>query len=674
MFGLCLLNISASAQCTNYTINVTSGIWPAEVYWEIADAGGIVVVAGFAPSSQVACLPAGCYTVYMYDTFGDGWNGAVITMTGPAAAVVFSSTINGGDFGFLDFSLGGANCCPAGTTAYQISVTSGAFPGEVSWDLVNSFGDLIAFGGAPANQTVCLESDCYTLSLYDSFGDGWDGAIITVSQGGSVVYSGTLNSGDFGLVDLGINGAPCSPLCAPGEESYQIVVSAGFYPSEVGWVLYDDNGVPVSSGGAPSSEYVCVHPGCYQFEMTDMFGDGWDGATYTIYNSGGLPVSSGTLDFGFMETNIIEVMGADCGIVNPITASDCMNSVNVCENLSFQIDPNGYGAINEIPAPGNLANPMYNWGDGLLSPWGTDNSGCLLSGELNSTWMVLNIWQGGVLNFTFGGMGTQAGFYDWIMYPYDPDNTCQDIYNNTIPPVRCNWNYSPTGGTGLQSVIPAGGSAGNFETPLNVATGDQYIICFSNYSSATTTVPLDFGGTAVVGCFELSLPVTFSEFSAHPQGQFVKLFWSTLSELDNDYFEVEHSVDQHQWKKIGRVEGKMFSNDKLDYVFLHQQPEQGSNYYRLRQVDVNGDAIYSDIVSATMDHQKAHVFPNPNEGVFFWPADCGFTISDVSGAEVNFESFDFSNNAVQINLTHVAPGIYFLRSNCHPEPVRFVVR
>lgn len=664
---------SLNAQCTNYTINVSAGVWPTEVSWQIVNAANVQVASGFAPANQVVCLPAGCYTVNMFDSFGDGWNGSVITMTGPSATVVLSATFNTGFFGTQNFSLGGANCCPAGFTAFQISVTSGFFPNEVSWELVSSAGIPVASGGAPANQTVCLETDCYSLYLYDSFGDGWDGAVLTLNQGATVVYSGTLNSGGFGIVDISVGGSPCSPLCGPGEESYQIVVSSGIFPFEVGWVLYDDTGFPVASGGAPSSQYVCVHPGCYEFEMTDMLGDGWDGADYTIYDSGGMPVQSGTLDFGFIETNVVEVMGADCGVVNPVSASDCMSAVNICENLSFQIDPNGFGLVNEIPAPGSLANPLYDI-DGLMSPWGTDNYGCLRSGELNSTWMVLNIWTGGLLNFTFGGLGTQAGFYDWIMYPYDPDNTCQDIFNNAIPPVRCNWNFAATGGTGLQSVIPPGGNPGNFEPPLNVLAGQQYLICFSNFSSAINTVPLDFGGTAVVGCFELALPVTLSEFSAHPQGNFVKVQWTTESELDNDYFVVEHSIDRNEWHDAGILDGKEFSHEKTDYIFLHRNPSTGTNYYRLRQVDINGDVIYSDIAAAELLSDKQLVFPNPNAGVFYLPAGCDFTVRDVTGRLYSFEESAAGNHLIEVALRNIQPGIYFLHSACSQDPVRIIVR
>lgn len=180
------------------------------------------------------------------------------------------------------------------------------------------------------------------------------------------------------------------------------------------------------------------------------------------------------------------------GFGQAVTAPDCSDAVNVCTNLGFTITTNGIGNVNEIPTSGTVSNPS-------TAPTGT-GTGCLLSGEINSTWMVVNIASSGQLEFTFGGNGTQAGFYDWIMWPYNPNTTCNDIIGNTLPPVACNWNASSIGGTGM-GTLPAGANAGNYVPALNVTAGQQYIICFTNFSGLPNTlVPLDFTGSAAVSC------------------------------------------------------------------------------------------------------------------------------------------------------------------------------
>lgn len=177
-----------------------------------------------------------------------------------------------------------------------------------------------------------------------------------------------------------------------------------------------------------------------------------------------------------------------------VTAPDCNVAVNICSNANFAIDPNGPGSVNDFTISHNVSNPSIN-------PAST-NSGCLLSGELNPTWMIINVATTGNLEFNFGA-GTQNGYYDWIMWPYNA-NTCSGIFNNTLPPVRCNWNGQNSGcGTGIGPVPPNAtgfNCQSNYEPTLPVTAGQQFIICFSNYSSVVTNVPLSFTGTAQVSC------------------------------------------------------------------------------------------------------------------------------------------------------------------------------
>ncbi|OFY26503.1 MAG: hypothetical protein A2275_10965 [Bacteroidetes bacterium RIFOXYA12_FULL_35_11] len=232
------------------------------------------------------------------------------------------------------------------------------------------------------------------------------------------------------------------------------------------------------------------------------------GGTSLAYNDDGCGTQS-TITWTATFTGVVTVLvseynctsNTDCmtlqwsasGGTSVATAGDCADAINVCTNLGFQVDANGIGATNEIPASGSLGNPLNN------NPGGSGHSGCLQVGEKNSTWMIVNIGSDGLLEFNFGG-SSQAGYYDWIMYPYN-SSSCSAIPNNVVAPVRCNWNATSSGGTGLS---PSYTTNANFEPPLPVLCGEQYIICFSNYSSALTNVPLQFSGTATVSCLEMT--------------------------------------------------------------------------------------------------------------------------------------------------------------------------
>lgn len=191
-----------------------------------------------------------------------------------------------------------------------------------------------------------------------------------------------------------------------------------------------------------------------------------------------------------------------------VTAADCATAVNICTNANFSISPSGSGNDVDFTA-GSGSNPSTN-------PAST-NAGCLLSGELNPTFMIINIATSGTLEFSMGSAGGSAMCFDWICWPYDPATTCGAIQAGTLPPIRCNWNGNCMGFTGIAGTLPAGADQSNFEPPINVNCGDQFLLCLSNYSSATTNVPLNFFGSAQVSCNTFT-PITVNSDTICPGG------------------------------------------------------------------------------------------------------------------------------------------------------------
>src|SRR5574343_172724 len=232
---------------------------------------------------------------------------------------------------------------------------------------------------------------------------------------------------------------------------------------------------------------------------------------------GNLTSTSGCLTLVFTSDGIINSTGwlanvicTPCGSPpppppGPIVASDCSGGVNICTNSTFQIDPNGSGAVTEFTS-GSTSNPSTNPG--------SLNSGCLLSGELNSTWMIVNIASSGTLEFSIGADGG-TGCLDWIMWPYTGASTCTQIINNTLAPIRCNWHGACESFTGMATPLPTGGDASNFEPELNVTCGQKFLICLSNYSSQSTSLPLSFFGTATISCSTFT-PITVNNATICP--------------------------------------------------------------------------------------------------------------------------------------------------------------
>ncbi len=262
-----------------------------------------------------------------------------------------------------------------------------------------------------------------------------------------------------------------------------------------------------------------------------------------------------------------------------VVAADCFSAYSICSNFTFHIQPNSIGTIQDLPAYGSFGNP----------------GGCMAQLEQSPTWWLINISGTGTLEFTLG-LGTQASFYDWIMYPYT--GNCAAIPGNTVAPVRCNYNATTVGGTGIVSSVPAGGSAGNYSMPaLPVTAGQQYVVMFNNWSHVTTNVPLVFGGTASISCVA-PLPIELLWFNGQRQNDGTNIIkWASATETNNDYFMVKRSSDAANWETIGIIDGAGNSDSEKDYQVIDRNPPPGLNYYRLTQVDFNGMAFQFNIIS-----------------------------------------------------------------------------
>lgn len=110
------------------------------------------------------------------------------------------------------------------------------------------------------------------------------------------------------------------------------------------------------------------------------------------------------------------------------------------------------------------------------------------------------------------------------------------------------------------------------------------------------------------------LPVELTRFDAFSKDKAVLLKWETASESENAGFEVERSQDAKNWETIGFVEGNGTSFVARNYQFSDANPYSGLNYYRLKQMDYDGQFEYSPITAVANENaglDKLEVFPNP---------------------------------------------------------------
>ena len=374
--------------------------------------------------------------------------------------------------------------------------------------------------------------------------------------------------------------------------------------------------------------YTATSTGNYSFNVSSVTGGGYvigwktGGCSATGWNCAGIAtvpgsvgsisLTAGTTYYFVMDATSTAASGITfsltCPAGGPTTAGDCVVAANVCSNASFAIDPNGYGAIDEICIAGTCAaNPDNNVN-------GSTNPGCLLSEELNSTWMIVNVLTGGSLTFELGtpSSGTN-NCLDWSMWAYSP-TTCSAIQAGTQAPVRCNYNGMCEEFTGLASTLPTGAtSMTNWEAPVTAGTYTQYLICLSNFSSATTTVPLSFGGTAVVSCSPLGAETM--NLTGKNESGFNVLKWTSSSEFNVDKYLIERSENGADYVEIGNMEAVGLSMEALNYQFEDLQPLTGMAYYRVKLVRSNGTSASSNTFAIEQqfmnDVEVVKAFPNP---------------------------------------------------------------
>ncbi|SIT88980.1 IPT/TIG domain-containing protein [Pontibacter indicus] len=173
----------------------------------------------------------------------------------------------------------------------------------------------------------------------------------------------------------------------------------------------------------------------------------------------------------------------------------------------------------------------------------------------------------------------------------------------------------------------------------------------------------------------IPLPVELIAFNARKESNGVQLTWATASELDNDYFEVQMTEDlKGEFKAVGKVKSNVNTTAlRQDYQFNHKGNFNGTRYYRLKQVDLDGTFEYSKVVAVSSNGVNLavgpRVYPNPinADSKLVYNADragkLNVRIVNMNGSAVQNLSYDIEEgeNTILLNLNNNLPtGIYIL--------------
>lgn len=109
------------------------------------------------------------------------------------------------------------------------------------------------------------------------------------------------------------------------------------------------------------------------------------------------------------------------------------------------------------------------------------------------------------------------------------------------------------------------------------------------------------------------LPIELTYFTAHESENAVVFDWQTASEINNDFFTVEYSLDGIQFNECAFENGNGTTSETHNYsVSVSSDSFYGVTYFRLKQTDFNGEYSYSNVILLDIDSNPSiTLYPNP---------------------------------------------------------------
>ena len=205
-----------------------------------------------------------------------------------------------------------------------------------------------------------------------------------------------------------------------------------------------------------------------------------------------------------------------------------------------------------------------------------------------------------------------------------------------------NIEHQPT--TGINIYLSSGNSGQNGDININLS-GDA---------------------TACVGAGNRNSNLLFTAFEAQRQ---VALQWATNSTYRNDYYVIEKSTDGENFEALTKVYNEVFGLDMESFTQLDLTPQLGENYYRLKEVYLDGSFEYTatELINFNIDLEALEVYPNPvNKELFinmkqFVGKQAHILLMNQYGQLIQEVTLDEINEApVRMEVGNIPNGIYLL--------------
>ncbi len=222
--------------------------------------------------------------------------------------------------------------------------------------------------------------------------------------------------------------------------------------------------------------------------------------------------------------------------------------------------------------------------------------------------------------------------------------------------------------------------SGNNVTVTGLLPGNTYHIAVFEFNELDAATKIYLTATPARGTIlSGTLPVTFINFSAKETNGNIQLQWSTVQEFNSAWFEVQRSGDGVNYVTIGQVSASGNSSSRHDYSYMDVTALSGRYYYRLRQVDINANFIFSNVVTVElMKNYLIKTMGNPIKDELKFVIDPRLTeitisLFDMQGKLVIHE-FKKNQNIISIDARRLNAGVYLLQvaSREYKERVRIM--
>ncbi len=165
-----------------------------------------------------------------------------------------------------------------------------------------------------------------------------------------------------------------------------------------------------------------------------------------------------------------------------------------------------------------------------------------------------------------------------------------------------------------------------------------------------------------------ALPLELEGFDAMKNGKVVDLIWNSINETNTVAFIIEKSINGSDYFSIDRQKAKKISGG-TEYYTLDKTPVTGTNYYRIKQLDLDGMFSYSNVLSVNFTPENnLSIFPNPINDHCVLRGELlkgarEIRISDLAGKIISVMVIENHTDILSFNLSEnniINPGFYLV--------------